>query len=310
MNPTFVLGEHSFVTLPDQQDPTAATSQLVDLIETAQQQGQVMAWSEIFYVPVNGFENLSDFLFGPESSLDRDVRLRLGTLLDRLKRWGDADGSPPDELTDGSTTIELAPSVGLAHSGVVDHPWAVVCAQGGPFSGKATIWPPHESTNTAQVWFLDRVGSLRNFWRDTLNQYRASRADVQDAAEFAFPGTTFATDVWQQTSRFEGGWADIRPQLLAVLSGLDDGAVKVFSETVQSHERIARMSAEHGATCSPESPNTHGNAAAMRRRRAEFGSMEKTCEWHAKLDPHRNRVHFIVEDSRLFVGIFHVHLPV
>ena len=70
----------------------------------------------------------------------------------------------------------------------------------------------------------------------------------------------------------------------------------------------ARMKALAGVDCSMESPSTHGNLAAMREREVDFGGHTLLCEWHAKLERHQNRVHFKVQNGRVFVGMFVDHL--
>jgi hypothetical protein len=64
---------------------------------------------------------------------------------------------------------------------------------------------------------------------------------------------------------------------------------------------------------SPESPNTKADAKAWAERRIAFDGKETWCEWHTKLESHRDRIYFhpgnsSVADGRLIVGIFHLHL--
>jgi hypothetical protein len=64
-----------------------------------------------------------------------------------------------------------------------------------------------------------------------------------------------------------------------------------------------------------QSPNTHRNSAAMNQRDVLFGRHSIRCEWHLKIQPHRDRVHFMfghqsVDPSKILVGIFAEHLPV
>ena len=51
----------------------------------------------------------------------------------------------------------------------------------------------------------------------------------------------------------------------------------------------------------------------MAYRDVEFRGKTYRCEWHSKLEEHRNRIHFDVGDSttggRILIGIFHRHLP-
>ncbi|GAA2160186.1 hypothetical protein FHX52_3023 [Humibacillus xanthopallidus] len=308
MRATFVIGEHSFLHLGSSQDDSAAVEAFVSLLDSAQEQGTVLAWEDLFSAPVVGFESLSEFLFGMNTTLDRDVRLLLGVELQKASTWGEADGNPPYNLTDGSSALDFSPSVGLCLLHVARAPWAVLCLRGGPFAGACRIQERNDHSGGRPIWFIDETGSLSDFWRDSFLRYRAAPSEIGKKAQYAFPTTVFAPAVWSQVGRFEGAWNEVRERLIGVLGGLDDGMVQTFEEVVHNHERISRMSSHYGVDCSPESSQTHRNAAAMRERKAQFADRIRDCEWHAKLEPHRNRVHFCVEGGQVYVGIFTRHL--
>jgi hypothetical protein len=48
-------------------------------------------------------------------------------------------------------------------------------------------------------------------------------------------------------------------------------------------------------------------------RDIEFGGEIHRCEWHAKLEPQRNRIHFALPcaglGDRVLIGMFVEHLP-
>ena len=58
--------------------------------------------------------------------------------------------------------------------------------------------------------------------------------------------------------------------------------------------------------------NTRGSGRLMRLRDVEFRGQVYRCEWHSKLEPNRNRIHFQVIDgiaeTKILIGIFHEHL--
>lgn len=309
MDATFVVGEHSFARLGYASDASVVVEAFICLLEEAAVQGRVLAWEELFSAPVEGFESLSDFLFGINARLDRDLRILLGNSLDRLPVWDSSFGNPEYALTDGSSKVDFAPSVGLCLIAPTAEPWAVLCVAGGAFSGRCEVAPEGVEDRTP-VWFLDEAVTLRDFWRDSLIRYNGTPADLSAAASYACPETIFAPNIWSQVGRFEGPWHHIRGLLIPVLAGLNDGIVPIFQEVNDNYERMARMSARHGVNCSPESPQTHGNAAAMKQREAHFPDGVRVCEWHAKLELRRNRVHFCVDGDTLYVGVFDQHLLV
>ena len=59
--------------------------------------------------------------------------------------------------------------------------------------------------------------------------------------------------------------------------------------------------------------NTRNSESLMRLRDVEFRGQTHRCEWHSKIEPHRNRIHFCVIDNmaetRILIGIFTEHLP-
>jgi hypothetical protein len=63
---------------------------------------------------------------------------------------------------------------------------------------------------------------------------------------------------------------------------------------------------------SRESVKTHSNNSAMRLRDVEFNGDKITCEWHTKLRPEIDRIHFAFGGScgdKILIGIFVDHLP-
>jgi hypothetical protein len=48
----------------------------------------------------------------------------------------------------------------------------------------------------------------------------------------------------------------------------------------------------------------------MRHRDVEYCGRILRCEWHSKLRPDKNRIHFAkLDDQAVFIGIFVKHLP-
>lgn len=305
---TFVVAEHGLARLGTCTEE--AVHQFLDVLDAAEASARVVAWEEVFSVPTDPFPTLSDFLYRPDSPMDRDLRLLLGRRIERMSFWGAAEGSPELEWTDGDDSVDIAPSIGLCVSRVGAEPWALLSLAASPsIAGLCQMRPLGGTGSAAAVWCVVEIDHLTAFWRDSLTRYEATPTEISAASAAAFPRTHFAPEVWTQTNRFEGSWRDVRERLVEVLSGLDDGATAVFAVESQNDMRARVMSATYGVDCSPESPNTHRNATAMRRREAEFDGIVHVCEWHAKLEPHQNRVHFAVAEGRLLVGIFAKHLP-
>jgi hypothetical protein len=66
----------------------------------------------------------------------------------------------------------------------------------------------------------------------------------------------------------------------------------------------------HGCEISRESEKTRRSKALMRHRDVEYCGRILRCEWHSKLRPDKNRIHFAkLDDQAVFIGIFVKHLP-
>lgn len=108
------------------------------------------------------------------------------------------------------------------------------------------------------------------------------------------------------------------------LADLNDHLPTVLAETKYGPDVGKRFGARSQFTISPESSNTRNNASAMKERdviiekKHANGSIDKhivRCEWHLKIHPTRDRIHFhfgipAVAGDKIIVGIFCDHLTV
>lgn len=136
--------------------------------------------------------------------------------------------------------------------------------------------------------------------------------DVDEARFFelvslAFPRLKFADGVTFR--RFEGPYGDLRDPVVDHLSRLNDDFRMVFAECKGLSDDV---SAALGLNTSMESPNTRQSEKLMRERDAAYNGRTYRCEWHSKIEPHRNRIHFHPGDAAsgdcVVIGIFAEHL--
>ncbi|WP_405179434.1 hypothetical protein OG225_37305 [Nocardia sp. NBC_01377] len=262
----------------------------------------------------------SDLLFDIESidgrrldelltsrDFDRDLRAELFGRLDKVETYGE---DPPGlEVVVDDQVLSWAPSVALCLAKTLKGlPMGSLTTAAGGLRGARDVKLRGDSL-AGTVHFLVDADDAPAFWRAVIHAEPDAVTRLDRYGHLPFPNCVFAPEVWRQINSFDGAILDNWPLLLANLAGLDDHAVRIWGENVESAVRQRLMSSVAGVNCSPESPGTHRNSAAMRRRRVRFGDREIVCEWHAKLQRDRNRVHFAVEDGRVFVGIFVGHLP-
>ena len=130
-----------------------------------------------------------------------------------------------------------------------------------------------------------------------------------------FPASFFHPDLATQTGHFSQSFRELRAVVIAHLAALNDHYRTVYDEHGGENGAVRdTMRARAHIDISPESPNTHRNAAAMAERDVTFAGVKVRCEWHAKLAWDVDRIHFcyghpgVAGGARLLVGIFARHL--
>lgn len=308
----FVLDEDGWAFRNEDPDALDATVKVfLDLLDYIVESGHGVArWSELWSIEAASGRTLADLLFSSEL-LDRDLRNLLGGKLDKIRCW-DESGlgfSPALEVFCDGTIIQMAPGISIAHSAVVEGR-AIACLTTNQTGRCGSVKVTESKSSEKDVYFLVEPYDARLFWRSLMELEEVDESRFESLAALAYPRIRFSDRVWSQLGRFEGSFRDIRPKLQGNLAGLSDYAPSVWRDHSEPHSIAAQMSATCGVNCSRESPKTHANVSAMATRLVEFADSVLECEWHAKLEPHRNRIHFTVLGGVVYVGIFHKHLSV
>lgn len=307
----FVVDECSFEIVDESRTALESTFlQFLDLLVYATSTSGVYKWSGLLDVECSGGSQLWQFLFEGDWC-DRDVRLELGRRLDRLRNWDEVmDHSPAYCFNCAGSLLEMAPSIGLA----------LLSAELGVVMGCLATDQAHrrgllhvveigtESSKELLVPFLASAEDGPAFWRSVIETESPGIAQLEKLAPLAYPNCIFSEGLWAQLSNFEGSTQDYLPRLHHNLRGLNDYAPTVWAGNVEPHVIMTEMNSRGGVDCSPESSNTKQNRRAARQRLVRFGAEEVDCQWHAKLEPHRNRVHFAVRGSAVYIGIYTRHL--
>jgi hypothetical protein len=176
-------------------------------------------------------------------------------------------------------------------------------------SGRAGFVPVRAGARCADLFFLSESEQLPTFWRSLFALESVPEDEFFSLSVLAFPKSVLHPNLSFQ--RFDGSYHLLRDRVVAVLAALDDYfGVEFRGRNGLPHEVQAAFG-RHGFDLSPESPNTRKSARLMRLRDVEYKGQIYRCEWHAKLEPHRNRIHFTLPDNldgRILVGIFVDHL--
>lgn len=261
---------------------------------------------------------ICDFLYQREKSagVSPDTRRLFATLLDRCPTWDEDEPGCMDAIElledDGrgdSAVHDPGFSVGIALARVIaGRPVACLVFPAAPRRGFRSVNGP---TGSAEIFFFARHDELCPFWRSLYIRENIKEDSFFDLAPVAFPRLVLHPLL--NFGHFEGHYADIRDKAVKVLGAINDRFSSALAEHVGVPYGVAAAMGSLGVDLSPESPKTRGSSTLMAHRAVDIDGTSYLCEWHAKLDPHRNRIHFSlpIEDmgGRIVIGKFVVHLP-
>ena len=239
--------------------------------------------------------------------LDRDQSMRLLTLLDRCFAWD----RPADEDFDPAVVVDgnqydgegssLGSGPGDAEELDCSHYHTPSLCGRHPTKSKHRL-------KLVRLMFISvcPLGIIPDsFVRCTSGKMSRNRGSL-NGARLAFPRLVFAAGL--SFRNFQGTYRTLRPQVVHHLGRINDEFAEAYAEERgMSNEISGRL----GIDVSIEG-NTRGSQRLMRQRDVEFCGRVYRCEWHSKIEPHRNRIHFHVIDGtsekKILIGIFNEHL--
>jgi hypothetical protein len=123
----------------------------------------------------------------------------------------------------------------------------------------------------------------------------------------------FIDNIATQLSKLSQPYKMSRRLITQGLGDLNDHLFPLISTVIDGGQIAKVFNAKSAFEISPESPLTHQNMRAMRERDVMFGNVKVRCEWHLKLFPVRDRIHFhfgvpAVMRDKILIGIFTEHL--
>lgn len=242
------------------------------------------------------------------SGIDRDTLLLTYTLLSNCVEWEAPDDIQTSVILDGGE-LEVALSIAYAlEMALVRHGVACLVFPGATRRGFAAV---RCSIGEANIFFFSSVDALAQFWRYLFSFENVSEQAFFELAEIAFPELVLHPNL--AFGRFDGTYLDLRDRVVQILSGLNDHFAREYVQCHGLPHKIQAAMGSHHIELSPESPQTRTSSKLMRQRERTFDDRIFICEWHAKVEPHRNRIHFSAPDQRLdgkvLIGIFIDHLP-
>lgn len=182
---------------------------------------------------------------------------------------------------------------------------------------------------TATLHFVRDEGSRKAFWREAITLDGDNADSLIRHASHAFPNIHFVESALENVNRLAGGYLASRGLVKDALASLDDWGKWVFTSPppamtpaecpnandggVPSNQLIENRFSGLGLEAAPENPNVRADRASREARETILGDRTLYCEWHIKLEPHRNRIHIHApvpeSGEKVVVGMIDEHLP-
>jgi hypothetical protein len=280
--------------------------------------------SRPMYNQLTLWEMLSDIGLG----LNGNLRQEMAAWLWNTKYYADANEWPVG-ADDWSITIDGANPVDNADAAWVHH-----CVRAGiPAAcltlGQASVVQTTSKAGTASVHFVSDEFSRRRFWREMILLEGDDAASLARNATHAYPDLYFVDGVLRRVDDLEGGYLASRERVRNALAVLDKWGRWVFTypppalspgegappdpDAQPTKQLVQRRFTGLHLSVAPENPNVHGHRASREARTTVVGNRTLYCEWHIKLEPHRNRIHVHApvqeSDYKVVIGMINSHLP-
>jgi hypothetical protein len=221
------------------------------------------------------------------STVDRDTLVRSFTLLSRCPEWVADDDAETTVTITGERPV-LALSVAYALHSALSHRGVACLVFGG--SSRQGFLEVRGAREAAEVYFFADAADLMPFWRHLFEFEDVAECDFFALCGDAFPQLVMHPDL--SFGKFESAYRDLRTRVVTILGGICDHFVEACRRCHGLPREIQAEMGGHHVELSPESPNTRGSERLMRLRRRDYEGNTFTCEWHAKVEPGRNRIHF------------------
>ena len=257
-----------------------------------------------------------------------EIAQELAAWLGRARYYADSDTWPAgaDQITISVGEAEATENADLA--------WVHHCLRAGIATAAFTLGTSVElETNSAAgratVHFVGDEGGRKRFWRKMIHFGRDDLASLAHYSPHAYPSLLFAEGVLGCCDDLAGGYTASRGRVQKALAALDDWGYWAFTcppPAIGPNEAsppdtqarpgdllIQNRFGGFGLTTAPEKPDVRNDRICREAREIELGSRTLFCEWHVKLEPHQNRIHFhgpVPEsDDKVVIGKIADHLP-
>jgi hypothetical protein len=285
----FCIDEKSFTNVDNLSGVIDRLNERLSTIHNQHRQ-QVFKSSELDYVEIAAGVELWDLLYNSSLELiSNDDRLLLIQTIDKCIVWDTDFELPAEEIKIDSKVSDSFSIMFVASKAARGVAIGLISTVPIQDAGVTLVSVGAESSKVFRVSLEDR---LERFYRFQICFEKATRDEFGQWVHLLFPRLRFALEVSSQLRRFKQKYDDIREMIVDHLASLNDEFLDLLTNGFQLSDACERMRASCGVVISPESPNTHRNMSAMREREVKFNGTEIVCEFHTKLTPTHDRIHF------------------
>ncbi|MCX2564707.1 hypothetical protein [Acetobacter thailandicus] len=299
-------------------------------IATSSERDEEVAVGDDFQTrPMCGTLTLWD-LFSPNGPLwpHRELSEELVAWLSKAPRYADAYSWPigfeGNAVSVAGSPAQLNTEIEWVHFAVLEKK-PVACFT----LGDAKIVSTTTLTESTLVHFVSDEMSRKTFWRDAIVLVGDDLKDLQFYASHAYPNLYFVDNVINNAAKLVGGYNALRDRVKNALAVLDDWGEWIFKhpppaikpserqqsdpDTLPNKQIIQRRLTAMKLEAAPENPNVRCKRVSREARETVLSGKVLYCEWHIKLEPHQNRIHFhapvSVSDNKVVIGMIDKHLP-
>ncbi len=274
---------------------------------------EIMRWSQLEFETVFPGIELVDLMYNEEKSpLDKELRILLIQVLTRCRHWDDEFESVEATFDIGGSDIN-GKSLAYIYE-QVKQKRAVSCVCLNKYGHPVGCREVRKASEQMKIHFVTGQKTLLAFYRDVAEIESLNEKEFIRHGNLAFPQLYFVPDIDKQFRKFRQSYPEVRPVVTRHLSVLNDHFQEIYEEcSYKSDCLIRRFQSGWDISISQESPKTKKNKKATRQREVTAEGIFLRCEWHTKLTPTYDRIHFHqgmpgILKGRIIIGIFAEHL--
>ena len=261
-------------------------------------------------------------------SLPYEQYQRVIAWLGQSRRYADEENWP-EGTEDGCISVGYEAATENFDLAWVHHSVRVGLMAGALSLNRSGRFSTSSSHGWLSIYFVKNEVDLPLFWRDMIVLKGANLDWLSRLAPHAYPDLLFYPEVIADAARLDGGYLAQHYKLTNAFAVLNDFGAWIFTYPppalqpgedsrdavghAPSNQLIERRFLAFGLIAAPESPDVRKDQKSHDARLVRVGLAELYCEWHIKLELHRNRIHIhgpdIITDGRILVAIIHEHLP-